>query len=378
MFNRIILLAVLISGAVLAQKGGGGGGTGGGGGVGGITPPGLGEVRVPNEKIPAGGTVQIKFALTQPRPISTGGPSLAKHTGFAVNGVAITSLLGDAAGVALDQNGVLAISVISPDSDFGANLDYPFLTVAMTLPSSAVPGTTYPLGFTDTAVQSPAGPLTLSVTKPGVLTVGGSLSIHGVTPGGGIWPAGTLIRLKGSGFQAGTKIVTKMKTSRFAVVSPSEIQFTLTDITTLDSQPITATNPDGSVVTFYSYLRGVPVYAPVRGLLQNTEPIFPAQIHASANLTVHTSQSSQFTALAFQNPNAESVAIIVSNSRSGVASLVVLPSCGRLVDDLQSLLSGSTVGAGDLITVLSTAPIQMLGITGDENAGSIAPFLPSF
>jgi hypothetical protein len=374
MFNKVIVLAVLISSAVLAQKGGGVGGGGGGG----VTPPGLGEVRVPNEKIPAGGTVQMKFSLTQPRPISTGGPSVAKHPGFSVNGVAATSLLGDAAGVALDQNGALAISVISPNSDFGANLDYPFLTVAMTLPSSAAPGTTYPLGFADTAVQSPAGPLTLSVTKPGVLTVGGSLSIHGVTPGGGTWPAGTLIRLQGSGFQAGTKIVTKMKTSRFVVISPNEIRFALTDITTLDSQPITATNPDASVVTYFSYLRGVPVYAPARALLQNTEPIFPTQVHASANFSVHSSQSGQFTALAFQNPNADSVSIIVSNARSGVASLVVVPSCGRLMDDLQSLLSGSTVNAGDLITVLSTAPIQMLGITADENAGSIAPFLPSF
>jgi len=241
-----------------------------------------------------------------------------------------------------------------------------------------VPGTTYPLGFADTAVQSPAGPLTLSVTKPGVLTIGGSLSIHGVTPGGGTWPAGTLIRLHGMGFQAGAKIVTKMKTSRFVVVSPNEIQFALAEITTLDSQPITLTNPDGSVVTYFSYLRGVPVYAPARALLQNTEPIFPTQVHASASFSVHNSQSGQFTALSFQNPNADSVSIIVSNSRSGVASLVVLPSCGRLVDDLQSLLRGSTVSAGDFITVISTAPIQMLGITGDENLGSIAPFLPFF
>lgn len=372
--RRLVTFELLGTVALVAS----GSGASGGGGVGGVPTPGVAEVRVLNERIPAGGTVQVKYSLTTPRPISGGGPRLVTYD-FAVNGVAISSPLGDATGVALSNNGVLAVEIISPSSDYGTNLDYPFLTIAMTIPASAKAGSLYPLAFPDTVYQTPTGPVTFSNTKPGTLTIGGSVSIHGAIPGGGTWPAGTLIRVQGTGFVPGTKLITKMKTTNAFYVSPTEMRFFLSDIATLDSQPITAQNPDGSSSTYYSYLRGVPVSAPTRSMLQNADPIFQTQTHAVATVgPLPALGSGQFMALAVQNPTPGPVSVCFYHQQSGAIATVVLPSGGRIMDELSALFNGLKLQPGDIVTINATSAVQMLGIAGDETAGTLKPWLPQF
>ena len=370
--RRLVTFGLLGTAALIA------GGSGKPGGGGGVPTPGVAEVRVLNERIPAGGTVQAKYLLTTPRPISGGGPKFWTND-FAVNGVAITSPLGDATGIALSNNGVLAVEIISPSSDYGTNLDYPFLTIAMTIPSSAKPGSLYPLAFPDTVYQTPTGPVTLSNAQPGTLTIGGSVSIHGAVPGGGTWPAGTLIRVQGTGFVPGTKLTTKMKTTSPVYVSPAEMDFFLSESTILDTQPITAQNPDGSTSTFYSYLRGVPVSAPARSMLQNADPIFQTQTHAVATVgPLPAMGSGQFLGLAVQNPTPGPVSVSFYHQQSGTIATVVLPSGGRIMDELSALFNGLNPQAGDIITINATSAVQILGMTGDETAGTLKPWLPQF
>src|SRR5690349_7035882 len=97
------------------------------------------EVRIPSETIPAGGTVQVKFVLTEPRPITTSGTSLATD-GFAINGISLFSPNGESAGFGVVRDGQLYVSAVSPTGSLGTNLDYPFLTVTMSIPSTATPG----------------------------------------------------------------------------------------------------------------------------------------------------------------------------------------------------------------------------------------------
>ena len=322
--------------------------------------------------------MQVKYLLTQPRPITGGGPKLITY-GFDVNGVSVTSALGDAAGVALAHDGVLDVQVTSPNSDFGMNLDYPFLTVAMTIPGTTKTGAQFPLGFADAAFQMLAGPLTLTDPKPGTLTIGGSVSIHGAIPGGGTWPAGTIIRVQGTGFVPGTKLLTKMRIGTPVYVSSTEMRFILIQDTTLDSQPITAQNPDGSVATFYSYLRGVPVNVPSRRLLGHAEPIFQTLTHAAAILDpLPNLGAGQFMALAVQNPNPWPVAVLLYHQQSCTIVSVVIPSGGRLMDELGALFNGMNLNSGDVISVTSTSAVQILGITGDQVANTLKPWLPSF
>jgi hypothetical protein len=370
-WKRIVTMQLLLAAALSAAPGRSGGDDGGSGSA---------EVRTPSERIPAGGTVQIKYILTQPRPISTGGPHIPVPKNFAVNGISAFSPSGDTAGAALVENGVLSVNIVSPSSDYGTNSDdYPFLTIAMTIPQSESAGSTFPLGFIDADYYGPNGPIAFTDPKPGTLTIGGSVSIHGITPGGGNWPAGTVIKVQGTGFSAKTKITCKMKMLNTVFVSPTEMDFSLKEAANLDNQPITLANTDGSQATFYSYLRGTPAYEPSRMFLRNVEPIFQSLTHAGATVgPVPIFTTGQYWALALQNPSSTSTAVTIVNQRTKIKSSIVLPAGGRVMDDLVSLLNGTTVKSGDVIKVTTSSPIQIVGILADETALTVTPFLPSF
>jgi hypothetical protein len=364
---RFIILIALTTGAVLAS------GVSGGSGL-----PAVGaEVRTLSETVPAGGTVQVKHLLTQPHPISSGGGSFSLG-GMSVDGVAAFSPLGDTGGAAYVQNGNLYISIVSPSSDFGTNLDYPFLTITMDIPQSTAKGSSVPLGLSNLQFDSPSGPVLLTDPKPGFLTVGGSVSVRGVYPGGGTWPAGTQISVQGSGFQPGTKIATKMKTTNPVYVSPTEFRFALRETTTLDQQPLQVVNPDGSQVTYFSYLRGVLVQKPSRSLLEKTEPIFPALTTGFATLGPQpVLAQGQFTAVAIQNPTTAPVMVTFQLQSTGATGTILLPIGSRLMDELSALLGGASLAPGDIVKVFPTAGVQIIGLTCDEQAGTVTPFLPA-
>jgi hypothetical protein len=344
------------------------------------TPPNTAEIFVSSETVPAGGTVQVKFSLTEPHPISSSGAGYAL-AGMTVDGVAVWSPAGDAGGVGVVKNGSLYIAAISPSGSLGTGLDYPFLTITSDIPATLKTGTSFPLTWSsDSSISTSAGPMILSM-KPGKLVVGGSISIHGVYPGGGTWPAGTLVKILGTGFKSTTRLTAQFKTSSVAVVSANEIDITLKELTTLDAQKVTVTNSDGSTDSYFSYLRGVLVRQPTRSLLRNSEPAFPLQTHAIASLVAPTLSASQFAGLALQNPNPGPLVVTFElDSASGGSQVtsVTLPSGTRLVDDLSSLLNGAVVSAGDTVRLTSTAPVQILGLLGDESAVTVTPFFPTF
>lgn len=367
---------------LLASGGSGsGGGTGGGGKT--TTPPpapNAAEVRISSELAPAGGTVQVKFSLTNPQPIMSGG---TKVSAMQLNGVSLWSPLGDAAGAGVLKDGQLQIAAVSPAASLGTSTDYPFLTVTMGVPAEWTAGTTFPLTMdASTSLLSANGALAVTV-KPGVLTVGGNFSIHGVTPGGGTYPAGTTIRIDGNGFLPGAQFRPKaIRFSSYRVVSATEIDFTLQEQTTLDGQMIQVINPGGYTQTYYSYLRGVALRNPSRAFLNTVEPIFQQQTHAIASTSTLPAQSAGiYAALALQNPNpGPAVATLNLTHADGSLSTatVLLASGNKLVDDLAAILGIPSILQGDQLNVLCTAPIQMLGLAVDENAGTVTPFLPAF
>jgi hypothetical protein len=180
------------------------------------------------------------------------------------------------------------------------------------------------------------------------------------------------------GFQKNTKLTTKMKTTDPVFVSPSEMEFTLQQTATLDQQPVQAINPDGSRVTYYSYMRGVLIQTPSQEILQRTEPIFPGATRITAMIDVPTrAGAAQFTAVALQNSNPGPVSVQFQLQSTGATATSLSPSGGRLMDDLAAIL-GTAVSPGDRVTVSSTAGIQILGIAADPDAQVLTPFLPTF
>jgi hypothetical protein len=336
------------------------------------------EIRVFNELVPAGGTVQIKYSLTNPQPILSGGTGA--HTYGDLDGVALWDPKGDAAGIAILRNGNVYVSAISPSGNIGM-ADDPFLTITMNLPTSLVNGTSLPLTLSASGFTTSDGPLPI-VVNSGTLKIGGNFSIHGVTPGGGTYPAGTVVRIDGQGFLPNAQVHTKgLKISSPKVVSSTEIDFTLQGKTTLDGAEIEVQNGPFTQ-TYYSYLRGVYLRPPSRTILQNSEPVFQQLTHALATAGPFVNQTSnQYVALALQNPNpgpAVATLTITHSDGSTTITAITLLSGVRVMDELAALCNLNTLRNGDRLSLTSTAAIQILGIMVDENAGTMAPFLPTF
>ena len=340
--------------------------------------PGTAEIRISSEIAPPGGTAQVKFSFTEPRPILSSG-SLMAIGGMLVDGVAVWSSTGNAGGLGVLKDGVLTLTTVDPTGLLGTNVDYPFLTVTMDIPSTQPVGSFLPLDWTEAWLASSVAPLSLLV-KPGGVKVAQGINIRNVVPGGGTYPAGTVIRISGSGFGAFTKLQTPVKYSSL-LITPGEIRLTLQEQTTMDAQPFQVSNPDRSSDTYFAYLRGTLIHAPSRVMLNSVEPAFPATAHAVATVGPWSAlQPGQFIAMAFQNPTLGPavVTLQVSSQGSFQSAYVVLPPATRVVDDLSALLGGIQLHDGDVVKVTSTTPVQMLGIAGDENTGKATPFLPVF
>src|SRR5262249_46914785 len=154
------------------------------------------------------------------------------------------------------------LQILSPNGTFGSFGNYPLLVVSAAIPSNAVPGQQF-------AVAPNLGsPWSVDVhgtwlpvqLHPGNITVGGSVSITNVVPGGGTLPAGGTFSIFGTGFSTSTRVSLQgISASSIVCVSPTQIQVKVQNSTTLDGALIQVANPDNSSDSYYSYMRGVPV-----------------------------------------------------------------------------------------------------------------------
>src|SRR5215472_31484 len=143
MYARLFLGSLcLIAAAALWGQGtgpGGGGGSGSGGSSGGSSGSGGGSgssvqqisFHIPNETAPPGGLVQMKFLLSVPTPISTGGPVTSFDAGMfdAVWGIELFCPDGDLNGVAMINGSTVNIRYLTTAG--AAGTDYPIMTVAL-------------------------------------------------------------------------------------------------------------------------------------------------------------------------------------------------------------------------------------------------------
>jgi hypothetical protein len=275
----------------------------------------------------------------------------------------------------MSLNGHIRVAIYSPNSTLGTD-GYPVLTLTLDAPPLPV-GTQLTAPLQGITITGPGGPLVLDVSHPVTITIGGSLSVSGVFPGGGTWPAGTVLSLRGSGFQPRTTVNAHLQSTPAVYVSSNELRLTLTHDQTIDRTLFEVANPDGSQQKFYSYLRGTLIQPPSQALLQASEPIFSTVTHATAGVTVPPLLDSKFVAIAVQNPNPGPVSVSVSIPATGDTASVYLPSQGRLVEDLSVLLR-RRLNTGEQVSISATSPIQMVGIFGDQAAVIVSPILLSF
>jgi hypothetical protein len=344
------------------------------------------ELTIPDETVPAGGMFQLKVQITEPRPILKGGQKAqfpSKLLG-AAQGIELFSPSGDASGTAVLSQGGVQLSLSSSLTDMGQNIDYPILTMAMPVKTTAKPGQTGDLVLDPSVAQwlDPSGQDYPVLLKNGILTIGGTLSIANLVPGGGVVPAGTKIAITGMGFQPDSKVqVNEGTIATQTYLSTNEIDVTLTTDLNMTSQRIRVTNPSTKEqATYYSYARTAAMGKSKHTLVAATVPLFAQSTWTLAYFRP-VLNGSQFTGLAIQNATTATAKIrlqIFSSSGTLLKTKnLKLAAYKRIARDLAEFFSPIAPVTGTTVKVTSAVPVQLLGLLGDDVLGTVDPVDPS-
>jgi len=244
-----------------------------------------------------------------------------------------------------------------------------------------------PLGASSSLVLDPASSLWTDPSgqpyaqqvKSGTFVVQGSVSISDVNPGSGLLPAGSTVVVTGIGFQPLTKVEVDGVGTRSTFISPTEIDVVLATQAEMYGRRVTATNPDSFRSRYYAYQRAPWLGQSSRPLLAATEPIFRRQTLSGGAFAA--APSGKFLGVALQNPDAGPADVSIelrSTDGSVIASTVfTLPSQDRIALEASEYLTGVIPPDGSTLVVQSSAPTRMLGLIGDESAGSVDPVNPA-
>src|SRR5215813_13075370 len=325
--------------------------------------------------VPPGRTVQIKLPPTDPNA----DPIIIEQLGPDIGGVGV-ALLGapEAGGTALMDGGSAVIRTVSPPEAPELPSDAS-VAVTITVSDQAQAGATVNLNSADAGTLNPT---TACVTAdvPDVIEPP-AVSISDVVPGGGLLAAGSVIAVVGAGFQPDAQVLiegvtlastTWIDSSRIEVVIAADVQ--------LDGMMVGVTNPDLTGATSFATLRATDLGKSTIPLLAGTEAIFPVQTRSSAVLAAPASGT--FFALALQNPGADESTVSVelwdAEAGSAVASATVtLPSRTKVSREVSELFPGVIPSGGAVLAVTATVPIQVLGLSGNEENGAVTPVLPA-
>jgi hypothetical protein len=167
-------------------------------------------LRISSETAPAGGWAQIKVLAATPQHIAAGRIVMTFDPAVFgdITGVAVFSAEGDAMGIATISGQSLDVSFQSTAGGIGQLPQLPILTVTIPVLATATVGTASVVTI-DASQGSwrDAQNNGYAVTAaPGLVTVGGSLSVRSLVPGGGLLPAGALVHINGTGFSPATTV----------------------------------------------------------------------------------------------------------------------------------------------------------------------------
>jgi len=374
MFRQIrnstpVLLAAIVLGATLTAKGG-------------TSTSSSSDLtmRIPDEMGPPGGVVQMTVLTTEVSPISGGRPAFRTAGDFEVAGISVFNAAGEAAGAAIVDGDGVQMSYVTTAPFTG---EYPVMAVSLRIHDDVPVGTTSDFTLDPGSLWNfgASGPVTARIS-PGTITVGGTVSITDVFPAEGMAPAGTVVSVRGMGFSSSTQVRVGAPTGKaVTVVSPNELQFTLTAPTNLTGLRIRAINPDNSRSEYFAYMRGIEKTSSSRGLLAATRPIFSLTSRSAATLgPIPALDAGQYSAIALQNPNGDAVALTLSLY---AADGTLIHQAANTIDsrerrslEVSEWLDGVAPPAGSSVVVSASAPIDAISLLCDEGRWTVAPSLP--
>jgi hypothetical protein len=330
---------------------------------------------------PPGGMVQMKLLVTEPTPIATGSVMLSfdSSTFGGVSGISLFNPTGEVAGAAVIQGNQVHLRYTTTTGTSGT--DYPIMSFALRIRPDAGVGqkTQFALDPRSVWLLNLFGYARLRPIAPATITVGGSISITDVTPGGGVMLPGSILKIHGMGFQPKTQVqASGMKLSSINIVSPEEIDLTIAEAVQVTGKKIQVVNSDGSQNVYFSYMRGVAVGSSTRPLLAATLPVFSSQTHSQATFAVPPGGAGAFTALAMQNPSqSDAIITLASYTSSNVLldqTTIRLPPGMKITRDILEWMPDSAQAS--YVSISATVPIQAMGLRGDSTNSTVLPFQP--
>jgi len=345
------------------------------------------ELRIANEKVPSGGILQVKVFITEPKPIMKGRQRVAFASpllGSAI-GINLFSPAGDVSGVAVSSGKTLKFFFNSPLASFGTDADYPIMTMAIPVLTTALPGQSAALKLDPTfSTWTDANLNNYPVElKSGVLTIGGTFSISNISPGSGIVPAGVPIAISGIGFRKNLAVKVKdAKVASSTFVSSSLIRITLTTSTNMENRRVQVQDPGtNETAIYFSYQRPTSVGASSHKLVANSYALF-ARTKRKLGYFRSVLSGTAFTALSLQNLGSASTTahldlLTVPGGNVITSKLVTLGVNTRITRDLREFFPTAVPDNSTEVRVTSTAPIHMLGLVGDDVTSVMLPVAPS-
>lgn len=220
-------------------------------------------LQISTETGPLGGWAQIKVFAAAPALVSSGRISLDLDPAVFGNiaQVAVFSSTGDASGFASVAGQHVDATFSSPSGGAGQLPELPILVVTVPVSATAAAGaktqiTVDPSGATWTDPLQ--NPYTVTVT-PAQFTVGGSLSVDSITPGSGLFAAGTVLQIRGTGFDGKTVVSADgVSISAPKLVSAQQINVTLEGATELTGKHFHFVPASGTAIDYYA----APISAP--------------------------------------------------------------------------------------------------------------------
>ncbi len=300
---------------------------------------------------------QIRLTLTRPHQISSG--SLSLDFDPAIFGppaaVDVFSATGDQVGRAVLTGNHLDVEFRSATGGIGRLPGAPLLVVTIPVLGSAKDGAATSISFSpgERPWKDVLGYLYTPSVAPARFKVGGALSIDSVTPGGGLLPSGTKVRVAGRGFLRSTEVrIDGVVLASVSFVGPQALDVTLGAPTDLTGRRVLVRNPDGAQADFYPALARK--FYDARHLWSGeVQPIFPQQTYVQGAL-------GPYPGGAIQNPTLAPMPIdfVVRYVRSGGGS--TLRSTGTLEPgEVFLYLAGPQLGY-TTVGVSSGAPVRMM------------------
>ncbi len=349
------------------------------------------SLSVASPTVPPGGMLQMQVSVTEPKPILKGkqGAKFASVVGAvssplgAIRSAALFSSGGDVSGVAVLGPSDTQVYFSSPLTSFGMTIDTPVMTIEVPVRKTATVGQSVNLTLDPNSSlwYDPNSTLYPVELKSGTMTVGGSLSIADVNPGAGVVQPGTVISIKGVGFQPTSRVDVNegvIATSQY--ISPNEMQVTFSLPLDIRGKRIRVTNDNNERATYYPYQRTAQAGKSTHALVAASYPLF-SQRKLKLGYFRPQLKGTMFSGLALQNLNPASATFLLQLfSSTGVLlaqrNLSVAPNT-RIARDLVELFPGAVPGGGTELKVSSNRAVQMLGLLGDDASGIVLPVLPS-